>query len=185
MDGWYYLHTNGELIFKRWFEPEADSDFVKKVWPIDVTNRANAWTILIEGLAMGARVERVAELAETWGCTTHDLPMYLAHVTTPTQQQKDGLELFLNKIAHVDYDTWLDWLATTPRGQEPIWATMPRADLCKSCTKVFPACDCPTGNDPGIVFDPNSKGKDSIAECSAYVKKGAGDGDGKSTAAEA
>jgi len=34
--GWYYLHTNGDLIFKR-TEPESDSPFVRKVWPIDTT----------------------------------------------------------------------------------------------------------------------------------------------------
>lgn len=70
-NGWYYLHTNGSLIFKR-FEPEADSPFVRRVWAVDVTDRLNAWIIAIEALALGAFRSRIDELAEKWGLTDDD-----------------------------------------------------------------------------------------------------------------
>lgn len=35
--GFYYLHTNGDLIWKR-FRPEYDSDFVKRVWAVDAAD---------------------------------------------------------------------------------------------------------------------------------------------------
>lgn len=65
--GWYYLHTNGDLIFKcELGETAADireSDFARCMWPMRPDDRAGAWDIAVEGLALGARKERVAELA--------------------------------------------------------------------------------------------------------------------------
>lgn len=70
-DGYYYLHTNGSLLWKR-FRPEDDSSFVVRVWTVDRTNRLNAWTICIEAKALGANPKRIAELAEKWGLTDED-----------------------------------------------------------------------------------------------------------------
>lgn len=76
IEGWYYLHTNGELIYKRELDGTAadirDSDFARALWPIDPANREMAWRILIEGLAAGAKPERIAALAATWGCDDKD-----------------------------------------------------------------------------------------------------------------
>lgn len=71
-DGWYYLHTNGELIFKR-TEPEVeDGGFVQHVWPIDTTDRFTAWKLVTEALAYGAKRDRVMTLRKKWGLTDGD-----------------------------------------------------------------------------------------------------------------
>jgi len=56
MEGWYYLHTNGELIFKRELDGNtaadiSESPFARAMWPVDPSNRENAWTLLVEALA--------------------------------------------------------------------------------------------------------------------------------------
>ena len=90
--GWYYLHTNGELIFKRDLDGTAadirESDFAKALWPMDPTNRAGAWTIVVEGLAAGARPERVRELAAKWECDDEDAAHYAKHIGV--RLYKDG-----------------------------------------------------------------------------------------------
>lgn len=77
---YYYLHENGDLILKRELgETAADlreSDLVRAFWPVDPADRGTAWRILVEGLAAGARRERVLELASTWGCTDQDAQTY-------------------------------------------------------------------------------------------------------------
>jgi hypothetical protein len=79
--GYYYLHTNGDLIFKR-FEPEQEAGgFVRKVWRIDPSDRGNAWLIAIEALAMGARRDRVMELAAHWGLTDEDAQEFVRRAT--------------------------------------------------------------------------------------------------------
>lgn len=82
--GWYYLHVNGDLIYKRDLPGTAEdireSDFAVALWPLDITNRADAWKICVEGLAAGARPERIAELANKWGCDDKDAPHYAEYV---------------------------------------------------------------------------------------------------------
>ena len=76
MDGWYYLHTNGELIYKRELgETAADireSPFARAMWPMEPSDREGAWRILIEGLVAGAKPERIEELAKKWHCDDKD-----------------------------------------------------------------------------------------------------------------
>lgn len=80
MIGWYYLHENGDLIYKNDFPGvEADireSPFVKALWSLDTKNRASAWQILVEALAIGANKPRVDELAQKWGCDDGDAENY-------------------------------------------------------------------------------------------------------------
>lgn len=82
--GWYYLHTNGDLIYKRELgETAADireSDCAKALWPMDPEDRAGAWRVLVEASAAGAKPERIAELAAKWGCTDEDAHIYADHV---------------------------------------------------------------------------------------------------------
>lgn len=124
MDGYYYLHTNGDLIFKK-FEPEIDSTFVRKIWPIDLTNRMHAWRKVVESLALNANVERVKELASKWECDLKDAVEYLGNENNPTKLRKNGFEKYLTEIAGVDYDSWFDWLVKTPIGKEPDLNSMP------------------------------------------------------------
>lgn len=67
---WYYLHTNGDLIHKR-FRPDP-SDFVRRIWAMDPTDRGTGYIILIEAASMGARMNRVLELAKSWGMDGED-----------------------------------------------------------------------------------------------------------------
>lgn len=73
--GYYYLHTNGQLIYKPGTECVADireSDFARMLWPCDPSDRFGAWRILIESLALGALASRVNELASKWLCDDTD-----------------------------------------------------------------------------------------------------------------
>lgn len=76
IQGWYYLHTNGSLIYKRELDGTAadirESDFARGLWPFDQNDREGAWRICIEGLAAGANPERVKELAKLWQCDDED-----------------------------------------------------------------------------------------------------------------
>jgi hypothetical protein len=77
--GYYYLHTNGELIFKYGTDCVADireSNFARMCWPIDPTDRANAWSLLVEAFSLGANPECIKKLAEKWGCTDFDADHY-------------------------------------------------------------------------------------------------------------
>jgi hypothetical protein len=81
IEGYYYLHTESkDLIYKREFGGTKgdlmDSPFVDGIWPCDLTNRGNAWEILIEALSAGAKKKRIQELAEKWGCTDNDAIIY-------------------------------------------------------------------------------------------------------------
>jgi hypothetical protein len=66
----YYLHTNGELIAKR-FRPD-DGDFVRKVWVMRPDERESCYVILVEAASLGARMPRILELAKHWGCDGAD-----------------------------------------------------------------------------------------------------------------
>lgn len=77
MKWYYYLHTNGDLIGKNPIVVDGDAGyfdgpFVQKVWMIDFENRDTLWTMMLEALAKGARIERVKEIAEKQGCDKAD-----------------------------------------------------------------------------------------------------------------
>lgn len=80
IQGWYYLHINGELIYKPDHDGTAadirESDFARCMWLLDPSNREGAWNILVEGLALGAKHSRVMELAGKWGCDNSDADNY-------------------------------------------------------------------------------------------------------------
>jgi len=84
IEGWYYLHENGALIYKPDHDGVAadirESDFARCMWPMDPSDRMGAWNILIEGLALGANAARVAELAAKWGCDDDDADVYADRV---------------------------------------------------------------------------------------------------------
>ena len=84
IEGWYYLHENGALIYKREFGDTVaelrESTFVKGIWPFDHEDRAQAWTILIESLAAGTDIHRIEDLAQKWFCDNEDAKNYADHV---------------------------------------------------------------------------------------------------------
>jgi hypothetical protein len=77
INGYYYLHINGDLIWKPYMDTGQtadfrESDFVKAFWPLDVKNRGDAWCILIESSVLGANKEKIHELAQKWKCDDED-----------------------------------------------------------------------------------------------------------------
>lgn len=77
IEGHYYLHENGDLIYKRFLGPEnlpevEPGGFVRKVWDVDPSRRQTAWFIVIEASALGARPEMLEKLREKWGLTDGD-----------------------------------------------------------------------------------------------------------------
>lgn len=87
--GWYYLHVNGDIIYKRDLDGTAadirESDFARALWPFDPTDRSLAWQLLIEARAAGGNEQRIMELAHKWGCTDEDAQNYAQYL---------GLRLF-------------------------------------------------------------------------------------------
>lgn len=84
MIGWYYLHENGDLIYKREIGGVTadirDSSFARALWGFNPNDREDAWQILVEGLAGGANKSRVLELAMKWKCTDDDAKTYADRV---------------------------------------------------------------------------------------------------------
>lgn len=77
INGYYYLHTNGDLIYKTTLAVDSDpnyfdSPFVRKSWPINLSERATAYTLLLDAEAMGARASRIKELKAKWNITEED-----------------------------------------------------------------------------------------------------------------
>lgn len=95
ISGYYYLHVNNSLIYKPYDEGRVadfrESDMVRAFWPMNPSDRENAWTILVEGMAAGADRGRVKELAEKWQCNDEDAEIYAERV---------GITLFM------DGDKW-------------------------------------------------------------------------------
>ncbi len=82
--GWYYLHENRSLIYKRELGGTAadirESSFALAMWPYDPQDRAGAWTILVEALAAGANPQQIAELSAVWEFDDTDAPNYAKRV---------------------------------------------------------------------------------------------------------
>ena len=107
--GFYYLHINGNLIWKK-IEPENDSPFVKKIWPCEVTDRKDAWTIILEGLALGARIDRIKELCNKWKCNQNDFEEMLLRIE-PTTEIQLGAHIFLKNILGLNPNEYWDELS--------------------------------------------------------------------------
>ena len=93
LTGYYYLHANGELIFKKDYDAVIadfrESDLVIAFWPVDSEDREMAWTILVEALALGAKFERVLELATKWNCDDTDADEYAKRIDVKLERDGD------------------------------------------------------------------------------------------------
>lgn len=82
--GYYYLHTNGELIYKRDLDGTVadirESDFARGLWSFDPENREWAWNICIEALAAGANKNRITDLENNWQLDNNDAEIYAKRV---------------------------------------------------------------------------------------------------------
>lgn len=120
--GYYYLHENGDLIYKPYDDGRVsdfrDSPFVRAFWPIDKTDRKTAWTLLVEALAAGANTGRVRELAKLWGCSDNDAKVYAGLI---------GVKL------EMDGDQW----CATPPGFQDLQAS--KSGFGKTCLEALVA----------------------------------------------
>jgi len=110
MEWYYYLHTNGDLIGKNPVVVTSDyfdSSFIKKFWRIDTKNREDAWTLVLEALALGANIKRIRELSNKWKLTFND-SINLLQYSKPTSLMKEGLEIFIIKILNMSIDDYWD-----------------------------------------------------------------------------
>jgi len=110
---YYYLHENGDIIGKNPVVVDSDSEyfnspFVKKVWKIDLDNRSNAWMLVLEALALDARLDRVKELVEKWKLTKEDMLEYMVR-EIPTKLLVKGADLFLMRILNENLDDFEAW----------------------------------------------------------------------------
>jgi len=85
IEGWYYLHENGSMIYKRelggTIADLRESDFVIMCWPINTQDRASAWRILVEAGAIERTDKaRLKELADKWGCDDEDAENYAQYI---------------------------------------------------------------------------------------------------------
>ena len=83
--GWYYLHTNGDLIYKSAdidgvVADIRESDFARMLWPCEPEDRAVAWRMLVEATALKATPARVNELAARWACDDADADEYAGRI---------------------------------------------------------------------------------------------------------
>ena len=109
MTGYYYLHTNGDLIYKPAIVVDSDpqyfdSPFVKKLWAFDASDRQDAWVIVLESLASGVNVSRAKELSIKWGLTIEDFYEFMMRNTEPNELLKKGIVLFAEKIMDMSED---------------------------------------------------------------------------------
>ena len=99
-NGVYYLHTNGSMIYKPSARDPRDfeeSDFVERWWWVDITNRGNAWQIVLEATALGANEEDIKRLADKWRLNYNDSLLMRQNMRT-TSLMDLGFERFCNLV---------------------------------------------------------------------------------------
>ena len=119
MTGYYYLHTNGDLIFKpsTYSPADFDSDFVVKWWPFDISDRMDAWRIILEAIDLQGVTPRVKELATKWHMDFDDSRQMLArHNGSPSESWKRGLEGFITGVLGMTTDDYWNKLKATTSG---------------------------------------------------------------------
>jgi len=118
--GWYYLHKNKDLIYKAGADAIVDirdSDLCLSAWSLDVAHRADAWNILVEALSLGAKKERIDELAKKWECDDVDAEHYAKYLgielgedgNSKTAKRTDFIDLMENQCGFGD--TYLEAMA--------------------------------------------------------------------------
>ena len=107
---YYYLHQNGSLIGKNPIVVDSDpsyfdSPFVEYVWKINTEDRLDGWKLLLEALALGARVDRIREIAAKWGADYKD-SLEMLRRSKPTDLMKKGMDIFIKEILKMDVEEY-------------------------------------------------------------------------------
>lgn len=93
LEGWYYLHDNGSLIYKGAAYTSTtdfyESDLVRAFWPVELDDREKAWNMLVEATAAGANPEDVRKLVDQWGCDDEDAQEYAGRVNVVLRMDGD------------------------------------------------------------------------------------------------
>ena len=123
MKWYYYLHSNGDLIGKNPIVVDSDSQyfdspFVKYTWLIETDDRGDAWKLVIEALARGARIDCIRKLTTKWNLTAEDLKEYIIRNTQPTEEQQDGMDKFIKVIFDKEPNTFWDSLLAIAKAEE-------------------------------------------------------------------
>lgn len=141
VQGYYYLHENGDLIYKPYDEGRVadfrESPFVKAFWPVNFEDRETAWSLLVESRAGGARDTRVAELAAYWKCTDEDAQVYAERVGA--KLERDGAK----------------WCATPPGFVDLV---VSKAGFGDTCLEALAALAKALGYRPAKMWGPTFKG---------------------------
>jgi len=107
IEGYYYLHTNGDLIYKRDLDGTVadlrDSDFVVAFWPFDPESRGGAWRIVVEAEVAGANPDRIQHLARHWGCDDEDAAMYASTLGVQLEKVNGRWRATVTKAAGTYY----------------------------------------------------------------------------------
>jgi len=102
--GWYYLHINGDLIFKREVGDTVaelrEDPFTVMLWPVKPGDREAAWSILIEALSLGAKESRIQGLVILWKCTDENAYEYANRIGV--RLVKDGDAWCATRVDFVD-----------------------------------------------------------------------------------
>lgn len=68
-----------------------DSPFVKKVWKIDTTNRADAWRLVLEAAEWGADEKELKRLYKEWTLNKVDALGLAKHTGVRVEQDENGI----------------------------------------------------------------------------------------------
>ena len=122
MDGYYYLHTNGDLIYKPAAAVETDdeyfeSPYVKHVWTINLKDRGDCWKIVLEALSMGCQISRAKELAEKWKMDFNDSVEMIKRIK-PTDAMKRGLKSFIEHVLEMTVEEWREKVLAVGKKEE-------------------------------------------------------------------
>lgn len=82
--GFYYLHRETKQLIAKHENYEFTGDLVEKVWPVDYSDRGDAWRVVLEGAALGAREADLKHLSQQWKLTPEDCVEFMLRV--PTEQ---------------------------------------------------------------------------------------------------
>jgi len=123
--GWYYLHVNGQIFYKR-YKPEADSPFVKRVWVFDSEDRGTLWKIILESLYLGADPDRVYELSAKWGFDFKDSLKMISRVI-PTEDMTRGLQLFIERVLKMTTNDY--WNKAGKEWKEIVYGETQKMDI--------------------------------------------------------
>lgn len=107
MKGFYYLHRETKQLIYKHEHYQFEGDLVEKVWPVNFADRRDAWRVVLEGAALGARDEDIMQLSERWSLTFEDcIEMMLRTPTEPLKRA--GLHRWVPLVLQMSVPEFLE-----------------------------------------------------------------------------